>query len=142
MKSDDELRAIVAGWANLSNPDPTDEQLQELLDGLTTEEKDRLWEMLRQQHYKSARKLAYLDQSRAAFRDRRRDELRIAIRFARWEHAQRALELMEEGDDEAGAADLRREMELLRPYWNRPGVTKEQAVEAYYRDYPEDRPKS
>jgi hypothetical protein len=59
-------------------------------------------------------------------------ERRIAKRYARWEHALDALALMEEEGDHEAAALLRREMELLEPYWNQPGVTKEQAVAAFH----------
>jgi hypothetical protein len=70
------------------------------------------------------------------------DERRIGRRLARWDHAQLALEWMEaEADAAAGAVKrLRRELELLEPYWCRTGVTREQAVEAYYNDHPEDEP--
>jgi hypothetical protein len=61
-----------------------------------------------------------------------KEEYRVAIRKARWEHALEALALMEaEGEDE-GAALLRREMDLLEPYWHQPDVTKEQAVAAFH----------
>ena len=56
---------------------------------------------------------------------------RIARRFALWEHAKSALELMEAEGDRDAAARLRREMDALRPFWSKPGVTKEQAVAAY-----------
>jgi hypothetical protein len=39
---------------------------------------------------------------------------------------------MEEEGDEDNAKVLRREMELLRPYWEQPGVTKEEAVARFH----------
>jgi hypothetical protein len=58
--------------------------------------------------------------------------LRIAVRYARWEHAQSALALYEEEGDWERAARMRKEMALLEPYWKQPGVTKEEAVAAFY----------
>jgi hypothetical protein len=60
------------------------------------------------------------------------EDRRIAKRYAHWEHALEALAFMKKEGDAEGAALERREMELLEPYWNKPGVTKEQAVAAFY----------
>jgi hypothetical protein len=60
------------------------------------------------------------------------EDRRIARWYSCWEHALEALAFMvKEGDDEE-AAFLRREMDLLEPYWNQPDVTKEQAVAAFH----------
>jgi len=61
-----------------------------------------------------------------------KNEWRIAIRKARWEHALEALRVMDEEGQHEAATRLRHEMKLLEPYWNKPGVTKEQAVAAFY----------
>jgi hypothetical protein len=63
---------------------------------------------------------------------------RIAKRKATWEHAHRALAYFDEQRDDDGYQQLEEEMALLEPYWNRPGVTKEQAVAAYFDDHPDD----
>jgi hypothetical protein len=60
----------------------------------------------------------------------------IARKLARWEHAVKALALLKESDPDHHA-HLCREMKLLGPYWDRPGVTKEQAVAAYNADHPD-----
>jgi hypothetical protein len=69
-------------------------------------------------------------------------ESRIPIRAARWRHAKAALRYLEAHGDTLGAQQLRREMELLAPYWRQKGITKVQAVEMFYRDHPEKRPQS
>jgi hypothetical protein len=62
---------------------------------------------------------------------------RIDRQFARIEHQEEAIAFAEEQPAETQfsypeyyLALLREEVELLRPYWG-PGVTKQQAVEAY-----------
>jgi hypothetical protein len=59
------------------------------------------------------------------------EQRRIAMRFARWEHAQKAVAYWEKEGREELAACYRWEMQHLAPYWNKPGVTKEQAVAAF-----------
>jgi hypothetical protein len=68
------------------------------------------------------------------------DDRRIAKRYAHLRHAEEALKYhLEMGEADppsyagAYAQKLRQDIELLRPYWL-PGVTKEQAVAAYYAD--------
>jgi hypothetical protein len=65
------------------------------------------------------------------------DGQRIEKRFATWYQARQAVQIMRQEGNTAGARKLKREMKLLRPYWDRPGVTKEQAVAAFYVDYPD-----
>jgi hypothetical protein len=60
---------------------------------------------------------------------------RIAKRQATWQHALRALTYFGEQMDDDGYDQLKGEMTLLESYWNRPGVTKEQAVAAYFADH-------
>jgi hypothetical protein len=61
------------------------------------------------------------------------DDRRVAKRLARWQHAQ---EMRTGPFKDAFGPHLGREMELLAPYWDRPDVTKEQAVAAYHADHP------
>jgi hypothetical protein len=61
-------------------------------------------------------------------------ETRIARRHAQWVHALQALEVFEARGEPREAMELALEMQLLRPYWNRPGVTKEQAAAAFDED--------
>jgi hypothetical protein len=57
---------------------------------------------------------------------------RIARRYARLEHMEEAIRYAEaSGVPDEEVARMKRELELLRPYWG-PGVTKEEAIRAYY----------
>jgi hypothetical protein len=56
------------------------------------------------------------------------DSRRIAMRYAVWEHALEALAYYEKTGKEKSAEFLRWEMDQLRPYWQKPGVTKEDAI--------------
>jgi hypothetical protein len=66
------------------------------------------------------------------------EQWRVAKRKATWEHAHRALAYFEEQRDDDGYQQLEKEMALLEPYWNCPGVTKEYAVVEYFFDHPDD----
>lgn len=67
------------------------------------------------------------------------ETVRIAKRYARIEHAERALEIKEENLRKVEAAYIRdrEELELLRPYWLN-GITQEEAKSAYEEDHPSD----
>lgn len=66
------------------------------------------------------------------------DGRHIAKRPATLEQVEEALAAYEHGGQEYAARELRKEIDLLRPYWQHPGVTKEQAVAAYHVDHPEE----
>jgi hypothetical protein len=60
----------------------------------------------------------------------------IGRHLARWAHAVKALAFLKRSDPDH-YAHLSHEMKVLRSYWDRPGVTKEQAVAAYNADHPD-----
>jgi hypothetical protein len=66
------------------------------------------------------------------------DGRRIAKRLGTLEQAEEALAVYEHEGQEDAARKLRKEIDHLRPYWQHPGVTREQAVAAYHIDHPEE----
>jgi hypothetical protein len=61
------------------------------------------------------------------------DSRRVAKAMATVEHADKAMSLDDANLEQVVAANLRKRKELflLRPFWNHPGVTKAEAVTAY-----------
>jgi hypothetical protein len=58
-------------------------------------------------------------------------ELRMPLRAAQWQHAEQALRFMEEEGQFDAADCFRTQIELLRPFWDKPGVTGAEALDAF-----------
>jgi hypothetical protein len=71
MRSDDELWAIVdrAGWLDRAKPEPTDEEIGDIIGGLTREETERLSQLIRDRYARALRISAQSDQLSAGIRD-------------------------------------------------------------------------
>jgi hypothetical protein len=63
---------------------------------------------------------------------------RVGKACATWADAQTVLRLARKNRDDVNAAykHMRDEVNKLKPYWEPPGTTQEQAVEGYLRDNP------
>jgi hypothetical protein len=66
------------------------------------------------------------------------DGRRIGKQFALWRHVQEAMALDDANIIAVQQANLRKRQEMirLRPYWDQPGVTKRDAVDAYEAEHP------